>query len=174
MLSQGIRPTIPKDAHPRFVELLERCWQRDPSLRPDFAEIIQILQQIAKEVSLTMFNIFIQHRNTLHPFKGSQFPYTIDAYNIEMGYEWFSSPYLYRTLFFPSRDRITLRSNGYDNSCFWITLESISVISSFYPLGLLHMFMKKAFMGMEQVGDDGEDRRKEKSGGFLSVLGRGR
>ncbi|CBI37816.3 unnamed protein product, partial [Vitis vinifera] len=41
---------MPKSTHPNLAELLERCWQQDPTLRPDFSEIIEILQQIAKEV----------------------------------------------------------------------------------------------------------------------------
>ncbi|KAK1360559.1 ACT-like protein tyrosine kinase family protein [Heracleum sosnowskyi] len=45
----GLRPTIPKNTLPKIAELLERCWQQDPALRPDFTEIIAILQQIAKE-----------------------------------------------------------------------------------------------------------------------------
>ncbi|XP_057732669.1 serine/threonine-protein kinase STY46-like isoform X1 [Arachis stenosperma] len=50
VVQKGLRPTIPKNTHPNFVELLERSWQQDPALRPDFAEIIEILQQLAKEV----------------------------------------------------------------------------------------------------------------------------
>ncbi|KAF8377759.1 hypothetical protein HHK36_031144 [Tetracentron sinense] len=50
VLQEGLRPTIPEDTHPKFVELLKRCWQQDPSLRPDFSEIIEMLQKIAKEV----------------------------------------------------------------------------------------------------------------------------
>ncbi|MQM05642.1 hypothetical protein Taro_038454 [Colocasia esculenta] len=46
----GLRPTIPKTTHPKLTELLERCWQHDPTLRPDFSEILGILQHIAKEV----------------------------------------------------------------------------------------------------------------------------
>ncbi|KAI3868930.1 hypothetical protein MKW92_003226 [Papaver armeniacum] len=46
----GLRPTIPKDTHPKLVRLLEHCWQQNPSLRPDFSEIIEALQDIAKEV----------------------------------------------------------------------------------------------------------------------------
>uniref|UniRef100_A0A6N2LK86 Protein kinase domain-containing protein n=1 Tax=Salix viminalis TaxID=40686 RepID=A0A6N2LK86_SALVM len=34
---------------PKLAELLEKCWQQDPALRPDFSEIIEILQRIAKE-----------------------------------------------------------------------------------------------------------------------------
>lgn len=51
MFFQGLRPTIPKHTNPKLAELLERCWQQDPSSRPDFSEIIEILLQIAKEVS---------------------------------------------------------------------------------------------------------------------------
>ncbi|KAF3787682.1 Serine/threonine-protein kinase [Nymphaea thermarum] len=49
VVQKGLRPTIPKNTHPKLVDLLERCWQQDPSLRPDFSEIIEILQKIAKE-----------------------------------------------------------------------------------------------------------------------------
>lgn len=48
---QGLRPTIPKNTHPKMGELLERLWEKDPTLRPDFSEITEQLQQIAKEVS---------------------------------------------------------------------------------------------------------------------------
>ncbi|KAL1315993.1 serine/threonine-protein kinase STY17 [Arachis duranensis] len=51
VVQKGLRPTIPKNTHPRLSELLQRCWQQDPLLRPDFSEIKEILQQIAKEVN---------------------------------------------------------------------------------------------------------------------------
>ncbi|RWR84515.1 Protein kinase domain-containing protein [Cinnamomum micranthum f. kanehirae] len=50
VVQKGLRPTIPKHTHPKLAELLERCWQQDPSLRPDFSKIIELLQLIAKEV----------------------------------------------------------------------------------------------------------------------------
>ncbi|PIM97891.1 Dual-specificity kinase [Handroanthus impetiginosus] len=50
VVQKGLRPTIPKDTHPKLVELLERCWQQDPTLRPDFSEVSEILQRISKEV----------------------------------------------------------------------------------------------------------------------------
>ncbi|KAF9600451.1 hypothetical protein IFM89_009366 [Coptis chinensis] len=50
VVQKGLRPTVPKQTHPKLVQLLERCWQQEPTLRPDFSEIIKILQQIAKEV----------------------------------------------------------------------------------------------------------------------------
>ncbi|KAE8654350.1 ACT-like protein tyrosine kinase family protein isoform 2 [Hibiscus syriacus] len=50
VVQKGLRPIIPKNTNPKLAELLERCWQQDPTLRPDFSEIIETLQQIAKEV----------------------------------------------------------------------------------------------------------------------------
>ncbi|MBA0832339.1 hypothetical protein Goarm_016738, partial [Gossypium armourianum] len=49
VVQKSLRPTIPKHTHPRLRELLERCWLQDPSQRPNFSEIIDILKQIAKE-----------------------------------------------------------------------------------------------------------------------------
>ncbi|CAN0878810.1 Serine/threonine-protein kinase STY46 [Linum grandiflorum] len=50
VVQKSLRPTIPKHTSPKLAELLERCWQQDPSVRPDFSEIIEVLQNIAKEV----------------------------------------------------------------------------------------------------------------------------
>lgn len=50
VVQQGLRPTIPKHTHPKLTELLEKCWQQNPTLRPNFFEIIDVLQQITKEV----------------------------------------------------------------------------------------------------------------------------
>nr|XP_043623977.1 serine/threonine-protein kinase STY46 [Erigeron canadensis] len=51
VVQKGLRPTIPKNTPPKLADLLEKCWQQDPSLRPDFTEIIEILKQISKEVA---------------------------------------------------------------------------------------------------------------------------
>nr|GMC65872.1 serine/threonine-protein kinase STY17-like [Ipomoea batatas] len=50
VVQQGLRPTVPKDTHPKIVELLEKCWQPDPNQRPEFSEILEILLRIAKGV----------------------------------------------------------------------------------------------------------------------------
>ncbi|KAH0456560.1 hypothetical protein IEQ34_014467 [Dendrobium chrysotoxum] len=47
---QGLRPAIPKHTNLKLAELLEKCWQQDPALRPDFSEILDKLQLAAKEV----------------------------------------------------------------------------------------------------------------------------
>ncbi|RZS16596.1 hypothetical protein BHM03_00048619 [Ensete ventricosum] len=63
----GLRPTIPKNTHSKLAELLEKCWQQDPANRPDFSEILEILQLIAKEVPC--------QRLALFPFKFLAGPY---------------------------------------------------------------------------------------------------
>ncbi|KAH0697707.1 hypothetical protein KY285_014922 [Solanum tuberosum] len=50
VVQKGLRPTIPKHTPLKLAELLETCWQQDPTSRPDFSAIVDILQQIAKEV----------------------------------------------------------------------------------------------------------------------------
>ncbi|XP_076932057.1 serine/threonine-protein kinase STY46-like [Bidens hawaiensis] len=52
VVQKGLRPTIPKNTHPKLAELLGRCWQKDPSLRPNFSEIIDILKRITTEVEI--------------------------------------------------------------------------------------------------------------------------
>ncbi|XP_019464993.1 PREDICTED: serine/threonine-protein kinase STY46-like isoform X3 [Lupinus angustifolius] len=44
VVQKGLRPEIPRDTHPKLVELLHQCWQQDPSVRPDFSEILKFLQ----------------------------------------------------------------------------------------------------------------------------------
>ncbi|KAA8537466.1 hypothetical protein F0562_027074 [Nyssa sinensis] len=51
VVQKGLRPTIPRDTHPEIGELLERCWQQDPCLRPEFSKIIEILQHIVRKVA---------------------------------------------------------------------------------------------------------------------------
>lgn len=50
VVQEGLRPPIPKSTHPKLAQLLDRCWQQNPDLRPDFNEIINILQLLVKEV----------------------------------------------------------------------------------------------------------------------------
>ncbi|KAK4477254.1 hypothetical protein RD792_016468 [Penstemon davidsonii] len=50
VVQKGLRPTTPKNTHPKLAELLDKCWQQDPTLRPDFSEVMEILKQISKEV----------------------------------------------------------------------------------------------------------------------------
>ncbi|XP_078173779.1 serine/threonine-protein kinase STY46-like isoform X2 [Carex rostrata] len=51
VVQKGLRPTMPKNANPKLAALIERCWQQDSTERPDFSEILEILQQLSKEVA---------------------------------------------------------------------------------------------------------------------------
>ncbi|XP_018450394.1 serine/threonine-protein kinase STY17 isoform X1 [Raphanus sativus] len=50
VVQKGLRPKIPKETHPKLTQLLEKCWQQDPAQRPDFAEIIEMVNQVLHEV----------------------------------------------------------------------------------------------------------------------------
>ncbi|MFS8016687.1 putative dual-specificity kinase TKL-Pl-4 family [Helianthus anomalus] len=50
VVQQGLRPPIPKHTHPKLIELLESCWQQNPTLRPNFTDILDKLKRLAKEV----------------------------------------------------------------------------------------------------------------------------
>ncbi|KAH0923220.1 hypothetical protein HID58_023238 [Brassica napus] len=50
VVQKGLRPKIPKKTNPKVKGLLERCWQQDPKERPDFEEIIEMLQQMMIDV----------------------------------------------------------------------------------------------------------------------------
>ncbi|KAJ0505834.1 putative dual-specificity kinase TKL-Pl-4 family [Helianthus annuus] len=52
VVQKGLRPTIPKNTQPKLAELLGKCWHKDPSIRPNFAEIIDILKRIKTEVEI--------------------------------------------------------------------------------------------------------------------------
>ncbi|XAR61597.1 Dual-specificity kinase [Bertholletia excelsa] len=51
VVQEGLRPPIPKHTHPKMVEVIERCWAQDPSLRPEFSEIIEMLQNMLEKVA---------------------------------------------------------------------------------------------------------------------------
>ncbi|OMO75455.1 hypothetical protein COLO4_26070 [Corchorus olitorius] len=50
VVQKGLRPEIPKHTHPKVVELLERCWQQEASLRPEFSEILHLFQDFSQDV----------------------------------------------------------------------------------------------------------------------------
>jgi hypothetical protein len=42
-LRAGLRPTLPEDGDLAFKELMVRCWNEDPALRPTFKEVVEAL-----------------------------------------------------------------------------------------------------------------------------------
>ena len=43
---QGLRPDLPSDAHPKLLELMQRCWDAVPCNRPSFFEIAAELENL--------------------------------------------------------------------------------------------------------------------------------
>ncbi|XP_039022026.1 serine/threonine-protein kinase STY8-like isoform X2 [Hibiscus syriacus] len=47
---QGLRPDLPENAHPKLLELMQRCWEAAPDQRPSFSEITAQLETLFEEV----------------------------------------------------------------------------------------------------------------------------
>ncbi|XP_030465311.1 serine/threonine-protein kinase STY46-like isoform X4 [Syzygium oleosum] len=47
---QGLRPELPENAHPKLLELMQRCWEAEPGKRPAFSEITIELEHLLQEV----------------------------------------------------------------------------------------------------------------------------
>ncbi|CAL2276122.1 unnamed protein product [Prunus armeniaca] len=47
---QGLRPDLPSTGHPKLLELMQKCWDADPSNRPSFSDIIAELEYLLQEV----------------------------------------------------------------------------------------------------------------------------
>ncbi|KAF2321506.1 hypothetical protein GH714_000171 [Hevea brasiliensis] len=50
---QGLRPELPQDAHPKLLDLMQRCWETTPANRPPFSEITVELEILLQEVQET-------------------------------------------------------------------------------------------------------------------------
>lgn len=50
---QGLRPELPKTAHPKILSLMQRCWDADPGNRPSFSKIRIELEGLQQEVNDT-------------------------------------------------------------------------------------------------------------------------
>ncbi|KAH8509046.1 hypothetical protein Peur_050890 [Populus x canadensis] len=46
---QGLRPDLPHSAHPKLLDLMQRCWETVPDRRPSFSEITVELQTLLQE-----------------------------------------------------------------------------------------------------------------------------
>uniref|UniRef100_A0A803NJ03 non-specific serine/threonine protein kinase n=2 Tax=Cannabis sativa TaxID=3483 RepID=A0A803NJ03_CANSA len=47
---QGMRPELPSDAHPKLLELMQRCWDETPCDRPAFSDVRAELENLLIEV----------------------------------------------------------------------------------------------------------------------------
>jgi serine/threonine protein kinase len=49
---QGLRPGLPKKAHPKLLDLMQRCWEADPSKRPAFPDILVEVEDLLSHVQV--------------------------------------------------------------------------------------------------------------------------
>jgi len=47
------RPIIPNDCEPTLNDLIKRCWDHDPEVRPPFVKIVELLKDIMVNVSVS-------------------------------------------------------------------------------------------------------------------------
>lgn len=50
-IDTGWRPSIPEEVYPSLRELISKCWDNDPEVRPNFEEIIDTLRgKVSEEI----------------------------------------------------------------------------------------------------------------------------
>ncbi|CAL9106095.1 unnamed protein product [Musa textilis] len=54
VVNKGVRPVIPQDCLPALGEIMTRCWDANPDVRPSFSEIIRMLQSAQEEIMNTV------------------------------------------------------------------------------------------------------------------------
>ncbi|CAF2068625.1 unnamed protein product [Brassica napus] len=54
VVNRGVRPTVPADCLPVLGEIMTRCWDADPEVRPCFAEVVNLLEGAETEVMTTV------------------------------------------------------------------------------------------------------------------------
>lgn len=53
VVNKGVRPIIPSDCPPVLAEIMTRCWDANPEVRPPFAEIVTMLENAEVEILTT-------------------------------------------------------------------------------------------------------------------------
>jgi len=54
VVNKGARPTIPGDCIPILRDLMTRCWDANPNVRPSFNEVVQTLEYAQVEIGTTV------------------------------------------------------------------------------------------------------------------------
>ncbi|POM73144.1 TKL protein kinase [Phytophthora palmivora] len=52
---QRMRPALPRHPPPKVAELIEHCWNQEPTKRPDFSAIVKVLPFVKQTLSKTDF-----------------------------------------------------------------------------------------------------------------------
>ncbi|KAG6736071.1 hypothetical protein POTOM_061235 [Populus tomentosa] len=50
VVNKGVRPVIPNDCLPVLSDIMTRCWDTNPEVRPPFTEIVRMLENAETEI----------------------------------------------------------------------------------------------------------------------------
>lgn len=50
VLQEGLRPAIPHNCPAPYSQLMQQCWDEDPTVRPTFEEILTRLGHLARHI----------------------------------------------------------------------------------------------------------------------------
>jgi len=54
VVNKGVRPTIPQDCPPALANIMSRCWDANPDVRPSFVEVVRMLEEAQGEIMTTV------------------------------------------------------------------------------------------------------------------------
>ncbi|KAH9301727.1 hypothetical protein KI387_013310 [Taxus chinensis] len=54
VVNRGVRPTIPQDCPTSLSEIMTRCWDANPDVRPSFSEVVRMLEEAQGEMMTTV------------------------------------------------------------------------------------------------------------------------
>jgi hypothetical protein len=54
VVNKGVRPVIPNDCLPVLSDIMTRCWDTNPEVRPPFTEIVRMLENAETEILTTV------------------------------------------------------------------------------------------------------------------------
>ena len=54
VVNKGVRPIIPSDCLPVLSDIMTRCWDANPDVRPPFVEVVRMLANAETEIMTTV------------------------------------------------------------------------------------------------------------------------
>ncbi|CAL5360924.1 unnamed protein product [Camellia sinensis] len=54
VVNKGVRPNIPNDCLPVLSEIMTRCWDANPDVRPPFPQVVMMLENAEMEIITTV------------------------------------------------------------------------------------------------------------------------
>ncbi|KAJ7557201.1 hypothetical protein O6H91_05G116300 [Diphasiastrum complanatum] len=54
VVNKGVRPVIPQDCPPALAQIMTRCWDANPDVRPGFSQVVKMLEDAQTEIMTTV------------------------------------------------------------------------------------------------------------------------